>query len=105
MAKLFQKHRHKNAALHTSRLKIMMLGIFCLVPVAKWNSVLRFLQASLVNEKKVSDITIDQLKLRSHSYFTVRVGNKHNAKYVGGFNLFGKTFGDHEQDILISIEY
>ena len=58
-----------------------------------------------MNEKKVTDITIEQLKLRSHSYFTVRIGNKHNAKYVGGFNLFGKTFGDHEQDILISIEY
>lgn len=62
-------------------------------------------EGTFVNEKKVSDMTIEQLKLRSHSYFTVRIGNKHNAKYVGGFNLFGKTFGDHEQDILLSIEY
>lgn len=62
-------------------------------------------EGTFLNDKKLSDITLNQLKLRSHPYFTVRIGNKHNAKYVGGFNLFGKTFGDYEQDILLSIEY
>ena len=62
-------------------------------------------EGSFVNDKKVSNTTIEQLNLQNHSYLDVRIGNKHNAKYVGGFNLFGKTFGDYEQDILLTIEY
>ncbi len=33
------------------------------------------------------------------------IGNKKNARYEGGFNLFGKTFGDYPRDILMEIEY
>ena len=33
------------------------------------------------------------------------IGNKEDAKYAGGFNLFGRTFGDYEQDILMELEY
>lgn len=58
-----------------------------------------------VNGEKVSNVTIDRLNLPARSYIAVRVGNKPDSRYVGGFNLFGKTFGDYEQDIILTIEY
>jgi len=39
------------------------------------------------------------------SYVAVRIGNKPDAHYVGGFNLFGKHFGDYDQDIILTVEY
>ena len=33
------------------------------------------------------------------------LGNKPDAKYIGGFNLFGKEFGDYAQDIILNVEY
>jgi predicted transcriptional regulator len=35
----------------------------------------------------------------------VRIGNKPDAEYIGGFNLFGEKFGDHEQNIILSFAY
>ena len=58
-----------------------------------------------MNEKKVSDVTVDQLCLWEKSYVSVKIGNKPDAKYVGGFNLFGKGFGDYNQDIILTVEY
>ncbi len=60
---------------------------------------------SYVNRVKVSDINIQDLKLEEYPYIEMMIGNKEDAKYVGGFNLFGKTFGDYEQDILLELEY
>ena len=40
-----------------------------------------------------------------HSYVTVRIGNKPDAQYIGGFNLFGKHFGDYSQDLILTIAY
>ncbi len=34
-----------------------------------------------------------------------RIGNKPGAQYPGGFNLFGRSFGDYKQDIRVEIEY
>ena len=58
-----------------------------------------------INEKKVSDVTVEQLCLWEKSYVSVKIGNKPDAKYVGGFNLFGKGFGDYNQDIILTVEY
>lgn len=58
-----------------------------------------------INEKKVSDVTVEQLCLWEKSYVSVQIGNKPDAKYVGGFNLFGKGFGDYNQDIILTVEY
>ena len=62
-------------------------------------------EGSYVNGEKVSNVTVEQLNLPKHSFIGVRVGNKPDARYVGGFNLFGKTFGDYEQDIILTVEY
>ena len=37
--------------------------------------------------------------------FRLRIGIKEDAKYVGGVNLFGREFGDTDQNILLQIAY
>ena len=57
-----------------------------------------------VNDRRVGDITVDELNLNAKSYVSVRIGNKPDAQYIGGFNIFGKDFGDYAQDIVLSME-
>lgn len=59
-----------------------------------------------INGSKVSDFSIQDLEiLPNQPYITVRIGNKPDCKYMGGFNIFGKGFGDYAQDIVMGIEY
>ena len=60
---------------------------------------------SYVNENPVSETKLEQLALSECPYITVRIGNKKDAKYQGGFNIFGAKAGDYPQDILLTFEY
>lgn len=58
-----------------------------------------------LNEKKVSNYDLDAIGVVEKNMLTFRIEVKKDAKYVGGFSLFGKTFGDYPQDIDIVITY
>lgn len=58
-----------------------------------------------INGTKVTDVTIDKLAVMERSFIKVRIGNKPDAQYVGGFVLFGKGIGDYAQDIVLNMEY
>lgn len=58
-----------------------------------------------INHVWSSPVKIDDLCIMDQSSILVRIGNKEDARYVGGFNIFGKKFGDYEQDIVMSITY
>ncbi len=58
-----------------------------------------------INQKKIGDLTIDELGIMDSHRIRVRFGIKDNAKHVGGFNLFGKEFGDYKQDIVMGLSY
>lgn len=60
---------------------------------------------SFIDGKKRSETTVSDLNLAPDLPVTVRIGNQPDAKYVGGFVLFGKGFGDYNQDIVFSIVY
>lgn len=60
---------------------------------------------TFINGTRVSDVTIGELGIDEHAYVRACIGNKKEAKYVGGFNIFGKEFGDYAQDIILSMEY
>lgn len=62
-------------------------------------------EGTWIDNEIVSDVTIDQLELCSASFFTLRFGVKPNSHYVGGINVFGKGFGDHNQDIIVQVHY
>ena len=58
-----------------------------------------------VNGEKAGDKTIEDLNLMSNVFVKVRIGNKEDARYMGGFNLFGKNWGNYRQDLVMTIEY
>ncbi len=59
---------------------------------------------SYLDDVKISDVTLQELDLKS-KYIAFRIGVKPNATHIGGINLFGKEFGDHNQDIVMRIIY
>ena len=54
-----------------------------------------------MDDYKVSDVTVEQLLVGSNQYWSIRFEVAKDAKNVGGLTLFGKKFGNHEQDILV----
>ncbi|WP_426348221.1 ArsR/SmtB family transcription factor [Alloiococcus sp. CFN-8] len=60
---------------------------------------------TLINNKESSTLSLSDLSIGTKDFITVRIGNMEDAKYIGGFNLFGKNFGDYEQDINMSFIY
>lgn len=58
-----------------------------------------------LDEQRVSELTLSDLGLGKDDVVTLRIGIKENARYVGGINLFGKNFGDTDQDIVVQVSY
>ena len=58
---------------------------------------------SYVDGMKVSNITLNEVDVRGHSSVKVRVGIKDNAVNVGGINIFGRGFGNYDQDIVMKM--
>ena len=54
---------------------------------------------------KVSDVPVFGYDLVEGPYISVRIGIKEDAEHIGGVNIFGSSFGDYPQDILMRIEY
>ena len=59
---------------------------------------------SFVDGVKVSDVVISDLGIRNHTSIKVKIGIKHNAKNIGGVNIFGNSFGNYAQDIVMRLE-
>jgi predicted transcriptional regulator len=58
-----------------------------------------------LDDVKVSDVTLDELRLENSKFAHFKVGIKSDATNVGGINLFGKGLGDYDQDIMMRIIY
>jgi predicted transcriptional regulator len=54
---------------------------------------------------RISDVTIDALRLAEAPYVAVRIGIKPDAAHVGGLNLFGSQFGNYPQDLMLRVSY
>lgn len=52
-----------------------------------------------------SSITINDLKLDQNSLITLKFAVESDSPNVGGLTLFGKGFGNHDQDILVNLYY
>ncbi len=50
-----------------------------------------------------SKLTLNNFSLDGSKPILFRVGNKPDAKFPNGMNIFGKDFGDHAQDIELNI--
>jgi len=59
---------------------------------------------SFVDGVKVSDVVISDLGIRNHTSIKVKIGIKENAKNIGGVNIFGNSFGNYAQDVVMRLE-
>ena len=60
-------------------------------------------EGSFVDGVKLGKVKVSELGLEGQKPLTVRSGVKKSAKHVGGFNLFGRYFGNYPQDIMLSV--
>ena len=56
-----------------------------------------------MDDRKMSDVTLDQVVRDSGYAWSLRFEVSENAKNVGGLSLFGRKFGNHAQDILLRV--
>lgn len=76
-----------------------------------WNQY-GLLKVLVINEKgtfidgiQVSDISINKFSLDYHSTIKLKLEVEEDAEHVGGLTIFGKGFGNYNQDIDIHINY
>lgn len=62
-------------------------------------------RGSFMDGIHLSDVTCSDLNLMQHPYISVRIGVKPDSRHVGGLNIFGRKFGNYEQDIVLRVEY
>lgn len=78
---------------------------------ANWNQygLLKMLvlnhKGTFIDGLKISDVTVDSLGLCSDSKLMLRMEVPETAENVGGLTIYGKGFGNYNQDINIKIEY
>ena len=58
-----------------------------------------------VDGEKYSDINLSHLALGAAPHICMRLEVKSDARHVGGINLFGKRFGNYNQDIIMRTRY
>ncbi len=62
-------------------------------------------QRTTMNGQPISSVTIGDLAMEGRPSVRIRIGVKSDAANQGGVNLFGRGFGDHEQDLVMEVRY
>ena len=58
---------------------------------------------SFIDGERVADVRLADLDLDHHHSIRLRVGIADDARHPGGINIFGKGFGNHDQDIVMRL--
>lgn len=61
-------------------------------------------EGSFIDGTKISEVTLSQLMISAHTSVKVRLGIKAAAVNVGGVNIFGRGFGNYDQDIVLRMQ-
>jgi len=61
-------------------------------------------EGTFVDGVKVSEVRIADLEIRNHTSIKVKIGIKEDAENIGGVNIFGSSFGNYAQDIVMRLE-
>jgi predicted transcriptional regulator len=62
-------------------------------------------KGTFIDKQMVNECKIDDYNLADNPYISVRIGIKEDAKNIGGVNIFGDSFGDYPQNIVLKLEY
>ncbi len=60
-------------------------------------------QGTYVDGVKISPVSLKDLDVANHHSIRLRIGVKDNARHPGGVNIFGRGFGNYDQDIVLRI--
>ncbi|MDQ0995424.1 putative transcriptional regulator [Phyllobacterium ifriqiyense] len=59
---------------------------------------------SFVDGHKISDVNIGDLALDAHRSIRLRIEVKAQGRHPGGINIFGRGFGNYDQDIIMRLK-
>lgn len=62
-------------------------------------------EGTYLDGSRMSRTRLEEYRLAELPYISVRLGIKPDAEYQGGVNIFGETFGDYPQNILLKFFY
>jgi predicted transcriptional regulator len=62
-------------------------------------------KGTFIDGLQISDVTIDRFNLTSKSSIKFRMEVPDTAEHVGGLTIFGKSFGNYNQDIEVRMSY
>lgn len=62
-------------------------------------------EGASVDGVALSPVTVADLDLESGMPIRVRIGIRPDADHAGGLNLFGRSFGNYQQDLVLLMEY
>lgn len=62
-------------------------------------------KGTFIDGLKISDVTTSELNLDYTSTIRFRISVEEGSAHVGGLTIFGKSFGNYDQDIVVSINY
>jgi len=60
-------------------------------------------KGTFIDRRQVSEVNLGDLRINDHHSVKVRIGIAGNARHTGGINIFGKGFGDYDQDIILRL--
>lgn len=60
-------------------------------------------KGSFVDGVRVSNVTLADLAIDSHRSIRMRIGVRDDAEHPGGINIFGRSFGNYDQDIIMRL--
>ncbi|MFA9377576.1 MAG: ArsR/SmtB family transcription factor [Lachnotalea sp.] len=78
---------------------------------SNWNQygILKLLvinkSGTFIDGLKISDVTIDEFQFDYRSTIKLKLEVPDTTKHVGGLTIFGKSFGNYNQDINVRINY
>ena len=62
-------------------------------------------RGTFIDGLQISDVTINDLNLTDKSTIRLKLAVNDDSKYVGGLTIYGKNFGNYNQDINVRINY
>jgi predicted transcriptional regulator len=60
-------------------------------------------KGSFIDGVNISSVTLKDLNLSDHHSISVRLGVEEDANRVGGINIFGRNFGNYDQDLILRL--
>ena len=60
-------------------------------------------EGTFIDGLKMSPVSLKDLDLNAHKSIRFRIAVKDDARHPGGINIFGRGFGNYDQDIIMRL--